>query len=249
MLLTALGKRRKQGGGITYPSMNSSYFSLHLLLKTTVSAGTQIYVFWKTKNPDPAITSCCSKKVIKLNGEAAMKGDLKLFSLVNIYFGEEVNMETRYKVGKVRAESREICSFHPFGSLTGKQCPINRQIQNKPRNNTFSPNTSSLATTAPGICYSSEPSFPPPPPPLHDFKFKNIQFHTQACRRIHTRSGHKTGSLRELTTAIHCSPTHNKKNHCQEWVSQRFKIHNQKYLSKITCQVSTAYLSEPNPFS
>lgn len=79
MFLTALGERRKQGGGITYPSMNSSYFSLHLLLKTTVICKDLHFCFLEekkeTKQNNPAITGSCSKKVIKLIRETAMKGD------------------------------------------------------------------------------------------------------------------------------------------------------------------------------
>lgn len=74
--------------------MNSSYFSLHLLLKTTVICKDLQLRFLEEKK-NPAITSSCSKKVIKLVGETAMKGDYKTEKLENIYFGEEANMETR----------------------------------------------------------------------------------------------------------------------------------------------------------
>lgn len=52
--------------------------------------------FGRKKNQhNPAITSSCSKKVIKLIGETAKKGDYKTEKLENIYVGEEANIETR----------------------------------------------------------------------------------------------------------------------------------------------------------
>lgn len=97
MILTVLGERRKQGGGVTYPSVNSSYFSLHLLLKATVTCNhLQLPVFFflvGREHHNPAIRSSCSKKLIKLIEKTAMKGDYK--KLEDIYFRVEADMETR----------------------------------------------------------------------------------------------------------------------------------------------------------
>lgn len=96
MILTALGERRKQGGGITYPSVNSSYLSWHLLLKATATCNhlqSPFFFLVGREHHNPAIRSSCSKKLIKLMGKTAMKEDNKKFE--NIYFKVEADMETR----------------------------------------------------------------------------------------------------------------------------------------------------------
>lgn len=78
----------------SYPRMNSSYFSLHLLLKITVICKDLHLQLWEEKK----IPS--QKQVFTLIREPAMKGDYGSEKLENIYFGEEANMEIKSREDK-----------------------------------------------------------------------------------------------------------------------------------------------------